>query len=326
MGFDWEVLSDGSTQSRFWREVRAAARMLASLKACRPSAVICGGYDSVAAWATFAWCKLFGTRFVMWLESNARDSRPSGRLREWLKRQIVRRSDAIAAAGKATTRYARQLGAHDERIFWAPLATDNEYFAREAQKVDRDEQKKARGYPERLVLYPGRLVREKGVFVLLEAFRQLRHVCGDVGLLIVGHGPEEQALRCYCQSARIPDVYFEGPHDYKEMPLYYALADVVVLPTFSDPWGLIVNEAFACGVPAVVSRVAGVCDDLIIEGETGFSVEPGSATDLRDKLLRVIMDEPLRWRMSLKCREIIRNYTPEACAHGLYIAAVGRLP
>jgi glycosyltransferase involved in cell wall biosynthesis len=101
------------------------------------------------------------------------------------------------------------------------------------------------------------------------------------------------------------------------MPYFYALADVLVLPTFSDTWGLVVNEAFACGVPAVVSRVAGACDDLIIDGETGFAVTPGDPAELADRILQISKDPDLRLRMSANCRALVRKYSPDACAAGL---------
>ena len=107
------------------------------------------------------------------------------------------------------------------------------------------------------------------------------------------------------------------------MPYSYALADVLALPTFSDPWGLVVNEAFACGVPAVVSRVAGACDDLIIDGETGFAVTPGDAAELADRILRILKEPALRSRMKANCRTLIKKNSTEACAQGLLVAALG---
>jgi glycosyltransferase involved in cell wall biosynthesis len=322
MHFDWRFLSEGR-EGTWLPQIRAGASMLGFLVRSRPQSVICGGYNSLAAWLTFAWCKVTRTRFVLWLEATRRDSRRPRRITRWLKRLIVSRADAIAASGKATVEYVRELGAREERIFIAPFGGDHEGFAREAAKVDAAREKERRGWPARLVLYSGRLVRKKGVFVLLESFRLLAAELPDVGLVVVGHGPEQRAMEDWCHRSGLERVYFAGAQEYQRMPYFYAMADVLALPTFSDQWGFVVNEAFACGVPAIVSRVAGVCDDLIVEGETGFTVEPGDVGDLAAKLLRVIRDEPLRLRMSATCRRLIRNYSGEACAEGLLLAATG---
>jgi glycosyltransferase involved in cell wall biosynthesis len=145
----------------------------------------------------------------------------------------------------------------------------------------------------------------------------------DVGLLIVGDGPERRSIEDFCRRADLRQVYFLGPRQYDEMPRVYALADVLALPTFSDPWGMVVNEAFACGVPAVVSSVAGACDDLIIDGKTGFAVRAGDPVELADRILQILRQPALRARMSANCRSLIQKYSPEACAQGLLEAALG---
>ncbi|MGH9444435.1 MAG: glycosyltransferase [Terriglobia bacterium] len=307
--------------------MKSAARMLGFLSHQRPTSVICGGYDSLAAWAAFLWCKLFRRRFVLWLESTKHDFRPGGTLhvcREAFKRLMVSKADGIAASGKSAASYVRGLGAREERVYTACLAGDPVTFAREAAKINGAQERRARGFPDRLILYSGRLVHAKGVFTLLEAFRQVAHKRPDAGLLVVGHGPERKPMEECCRRARLDQVFFEGPQNYQRMPYYYALADVLALPTFSDTWGLVINEAFACGVPAIVSRVAGACEDLIVEGETGFAIEPGDADGLAEKILLILQDEPRRARMGNSCRRLIQSYSAEACACGL-LAAASRL-
>ncbi|MGH9440392.1 MAG: glycosyltransferase family 4 protein, partial [Terriglobia bacterium] len=217
----------------------------------------------------------------------------------------------------------RRLGAREERILMAPFGGDYETFGREALKVDSLQEKRGRGFPAKLILYSGRLVRAKGVFVLLEAFRQVAQKFPDAGLLVVGNGPESTAMKELCRRTDLDRVFFEGSQNYQHMPYYYALADVLALPTFSDPWGFVVNEAFACGVPAIVSRVAGACDDLIVDGETGFLVEPGDADGLADRILSLLKDSVLRSRMGANCRKLVANYSADACASGLLAAAMG---
>ena len=325
MDFEWKLLSESETKDSFINEVKTACGMLAFFTKRRPSAVICGGYDTLAAWSAFFWCKLLRRRFVLWLESNARDDRPCGLVRSGLKRFIISNADAIAASGKASAEYVRQLGAQEERIYLARFGGDYETFEREARKVNTLQEKRARGFPLKLILYSGRLIRAKGMFVLLEAFLKVAKELPDAGLLVVGSGPESRAMEEFCQCAGLDRVFFEGPQAYNRMPYYYALADALVLPTFSDSWGFVVNEAFACGVPAIVSRVAGVCEDLILDGETGFMVEPGDVEGLAEKILRVLKDSPSRSRMSFNCRMLIENYSAESCAQGLFAAARGGL-
>jgi glycosyltransferase involved in cell wall biosynthesis len=322
MHFPWRYLAHGSKRVN----AKSAAAMLVELARSRPQVIICGGYDSLAAWVCFLWSKLFRRRLVLWLESTARDARQPGWLKTNLKRLFVRQADAIAAAGKATVEYVKGLGASEERIFLAPMSTDTRFFAREAAKVHRDEVKQALGYPPRLILYSGRLDAKKGVFVLLEAFARIQQEMPEAGLLIAGHGPERAKMEDFCRRGGLRHVYFLGARQYRQMPAVYALADVLALPTFSDTWGMVINEAFACGVPAVVSAVAGACDDLIVNGETGFAVPPGDPVRLAERLLAILHHPDLHRRMSTNCRALIQEFSPEACAQGLLQAALGVRP
>ena len=102
MNFPWQFLTNGSNSNRFLVETKTAGGMLVQLMRSRPQAVICGGYDTLAAWVCFMWSKIFRRRFVLWLESTARDQRQPGRVKTWLKRLLVSNADGIAAAGKAT--------------------------------------------------------------------------------------------------------------------------------------------------------------------------------------------------------------------------------
>ena len=323
MSFPWQFLYHGPNSNRYLVETKTAFGMLVQLMRSQPQAVICGGYNTLAAWVCLLWAKIFHRRFVLWLESTARDERRPGRVKTWLKRLFVSHADGIAAAGKATVEYVTGLGANKNQIFLAPMSTDNEFFAREAGKISWDEEKQKLGYPRRLILYSGRLDRKKGVFTLLEAFVKISRELSDVGLLIAGHGPERKNMEEFCCAAKLRQVYFLGPWQYRQMPSAYALADVLVLPTFSDTWGMVINEAFACGVPAVVSNVAGACDDLIIDGETGFAVNAGNPVELANRILHILQDPALRNRMSANCRALIQKYSPEACARGLLEAAQG---
>jgi glycosyltransferase involved in cell wall biosynthesis len=253
----------------------------------------------------------------------ARDLRKPSRVRALLKRLFIYLTDAIAPGGKAAADYVKSLGAKNGQIFIAPQACDTRWIQREASKVNPTEEKRRRGYPPRVLLYSGRLSRQKGVLVLLEAYRRVSAELPDVGLLFVGEGPEKEAMQRACQKERLDRVYFAGGKEYREMPAYYPLADVLVLPTFSDTWGWVVNEAFACGVPAIVSRVAGACDDLIIDGQTGYSTEPGNAEELADRILRLLKNDEVRASMGRNARQLIEGYSIERLAGALLAAATG---
>jgi glycosyltransferase involved in cell wall biosynthesis len=96
----------------------------------------------------------------------------------------------------------------------------------------------------------------------------------------------------------------------------------LVLPTHTDTWGLVVNEAMACGLPIIVSSVAGCSVDLVEDGWNGYVVPPQDSEKLREAIDSLLRRAELKQQMSARSLERIRNYSPEACADGLAAAAI----
>lgn len=117
-------------------------------------------------------------------------------------------------------------------------------------------------------------------------------------------------------------VCFPGFAQREELAGLYALAEFLVLPTHSDTWGLVVNEAMACGLPIIVSDVAGCSSDLVEDGGNGYVVPSRNPQNLRTAIQSLLAQPHLKQEMSARSRERIRNYSPEACAGGLAAAGL----
>ena len=124
--------------------------------------------------------------------------------------------------------------------------------------------------PARFFLFAGRLVAEKGIFDLLDAYQSLApSVRDEVGLVFVGDGAARSAIQQSAAAINGGSIQFTGFAQRESLPAYYALADALVFPTHTDPWGLVVNEAMACGLPVICSDVAGCVADLVESGWNG---------------------------------------------------------
>jgi glycosyltransferase involved in cell wall biosynthesis len=214
----------------------------------------------------------------------------------------------------------KDLGVPDERIFTAPNAVDTELFARLADNASRDESRvrTRHSLPLRYFLYVGRLVRSKGIFDLVEAYARLdEEIHRRIGLVFVGEGADRPELMG--RAARIAPgaIQFFGFVHREELPEFYALADALVFPTHSDPWGLVVNEAMSCGLPIIVTSVAGCAADLVQDGWNGFVVPSSDAPRLSAAMARVASDTGLRAEMGNRSRERIAANSPQAWADGL---------
>ncbi|MGB8013844.1 MAG: glycosyltransferase family 4 protein [Terriglobales bacterium] len=296
-----------------------------SLNRVRPEVIICGGYNYAASWEALLWARRHGVKFVLWCESNAQDARGGWAWVESLKGHFLRRCDRFVVPGKASFEYLRALGSSAASVLTAPNAVDNKFFAAQAESTRSHETtfREKLNLPSRFILFVGRLVPEKGVFDLLEAYARLeRGLRSEVGLVFAGDGASRKELLERAQRISPGVVCFPGFAQREELAGLYAFAEALVLPTHSDPWGLVVNEAMACGLPIIVSNVAGCSADLVEDGWNGYVVPPRDAEKLSLAIDSLLRQNELKQRMSMRSLERIRNYTPEACADGLAAAAI----
>lgn len=177
-------------------------------------------------------------------------------------------------------------GIPEEKCFVMPMCVSAERLRAEADRLpEKAELKERFGLTEKKVfLFVGRLEQVKNIPVLLRAFEAYKKEHSDAALMIVGDGEEAAALKQMAAQTGTADVFFAGYVCFPELAAYYRVADVFVLPSDYEPWGLVVNEAQALDLPVVVSSHVGCRVDLVIEGETGFVFENDDAAMLKDAM------------------------------------------
>jgi len=323
--FSYQVLP-----SRRWRvgkrDVLSNRGLWPALNRANPEAVICGGYNYLASWEALWWARSHNVRFILWSESNRHDARGGRAWVEWLKACFLKRCDSFVVPGQASLEYLQLLGLPRDSIVVAPNAVDNCWFQAQAESICARgaEFRERLRLPRRFVLFVGRLVPEKGVFDLLQAYAKLdAEVRSKVGLVFAGDGISRAELERRAKGISPGTTCFPGFTHREELAGLYAHAEALVLPTHSDPWGLVVNEAMACGLPIIVSSVAGCAADLVEDGWNGYVVPPREAERLSTAINALLQNSELRQQMSARSTERIRNYSPEACALGLAAAASG---
>src|SRR5579872_6968584 len=255
----------------------------AALRRALPEAVVCGGYNFLAYWQAGLWANRNRIPLLLWSESNSADMRTEYPPVEFLKKRFIQMCSGFIAAGKASRDYLLQLGAPEGTVLIAPDSVDVNMYTQAAAtaRTRSRELRTEHALPERYFLYVGRMVREKGVFDLLAAYAKLdMNTRLQIGLVFVGDGPVRAELERRASRVQTGTVKFCGWVHREQISQFYALAHALVFPTHSDPWGLVVNEAMACGLPIIASHVAGCVENLVIEPENGFTFPPGDVDSL----------------------------------------------
>jgi glycosyltransferase involved in cell wall biosynthesis len=215
---------------------------------------------------------------------------------EFTHRWLLKKFDGFLAVGRRNREYLDHFGARSDQIILVPHFVDNQWFAMQAAvaRPRRMEMRKNWGVGEDVfvALFVGKFQAKKRPLDLIHALRllQAQHQtnCGPhIMAVFVGSGALENKLRAYADDLQL-NVHFAGFKNQSALPSYYTAADALVLPSDGgETWGLVVNEAMACGLPAVVSDAVGCGPDLIEEGLTGYVFPMGDILTLASSLAKM---------------------------------------
>jgi glycosyltransferase involved in cell wall biosynthesis len=280
----------------------------------RNEAVIAGVTGRVALPAAYRGAMSADRPFILWASLWRHPRTPPHALSFPLMRRIYRNADAIVTYGPHVSGYVRSKGAR-RLVVEAPQSVDDAFWSGPGS---------ARKLAPYQVAFVGRLAREKGVAVLLRAWRASGLSAPNAALVLVGGGP-------FRARAVATGAVLAGELPPVELRNFYAGSDVVVVPSiptrdFREPWGLVVNEAFNQGVPVIATDAVGaVAGGLVRHERPGLVVPAGDADALATALRRLHDDAPLRARLGAAAREAVRPFNHGAWAAGVSraLAAVG---
>lgn len=227
------------------------------------------GYAHTATWLRTFWPRL-GQRKPRLLfrgENHLNEARPAWKTlaKQAPIRAFFSRFDRFLAIGTLNRDYLMHYGAPENRIVIAPYSVDNDYFRERSMVRSREEVRSAHGIPLDRVAFLtcSKLSDVKRPLDAVRAFAKARKEA-PCSLVMVGTGILEQPIRAEISRLGLEkDVFLLGFQNQSELPSIYAACDALVLPSDIEPWGLVVNEAMACGIPAVVSDRVGSGPDLV---------------------------------------------------------------
>jgi glycosyltransferase involved in cell wall biosynthesis len=277
------ITSDGNRlASSFAGRRKTADAYRQVLAKIQPDIVVEGLWDLQAVAALFDYLRAQPrTKVVLWSETTEWD-RPRGVWREGVKKLILSQFDGALVAGSAHGQYLQKLGLVGDRIGVAGGCVDNAFFHERAEQLRHSgEGRRDVGTANPYFLFVGRLVPAKNVRGLLAAYARYRRFAhGPWDLVIVGDGHEASALRALAAEVCPEGVVFAGLQQVDEIVNFYAHASCFVLPSIFEPWGLVVNEAMACGTPVLVSDRCGCAHELVQDHVSGFTFNPLDTAEL----------------------------------------------
>ncbi|WP_165775193.1 glycosyltransferase family 4 protein [Mameliella alba] len=298
---------------------RALRKLWLEMRLTRPSVVFVSGWSHPLIIATIVMARLSGAKVVSMSDTWTSTSRG---MRAMFKRLVLRLIHAFTPGGARQARYLRTQCVPPGQIFPACMTSDmraiHAFMATEGpdrRAVLRTEM----GVTDDTVvfLFVGRLEPVKGLDLLIEAIGT-ESGAEMARLVIVGDGTERNMV--VAAAGRDPRLIYRGRLEGEALWAEFAAADVLVVPSRSEPWGLVVNEAMSAGLAVVLNDCCGCIDDLVVQGETGLVVPTGDAVALRGALDTLARD-PLRVVEMRRAAETrIQGWTTEAWAANIVAA------
>jgi glycosyltransferase involved in cell wall biosynthesis len=325
--FNWVTLFPGRDLEDL-SGAECAEGMRHALERDRPGAVLVAGYARPESMAALGWARRRGRAAVLMSESQRLDH-PRTWWKEAIKGRRVRRFSAALVGGPRHRDYLVDLGMDPDRIALGYNAVDNAYYAAKAEAARRSPEGR-RGLPERpYFLAVNRFVPEKNLATLIRGFARFRAEATEEhawDLVLCGGGPGAEAIEEEGRRSGFdPAIHRPGFLQADELSRWYAFASAFVHPSLLEPWGLVVNEAAACGLPLLVSERAGCVETLVPDppGTTGLRIDPRDEPGLARALAWLASQSaPEREAMGRRAREVVAAWGPERFADGA-VEAIG---
>jgi 1,2-diacylglycerol 3-alpha-glucosyltransferase len=301
-------------------------RMLRTMSELQPDVLFTPGYTGLVTLSAMRWMRWQGRAAVLMFETLEHD-RMRWRWKEYLKRRVVSWYDASFTGGRLGRAYLNKLGVPDSAIFTGYDAVDNDGISALAVNVRASSEiwEKQLGLRRPFFLAVGRMIAKKNFASLVQAYTEYRQILKDTAwdLVIVGDGPEMPNVTALVQAAGLEAVIHRpGYRSATEIVRYMALARAFVMPSSQEEqWGLVINEAMACGLPVIASDICGATPELIVEGHTGFSFAPEDRAKLIEHLLWCTNNRERLRPMGLAAQRQVNKCSLEAFARSFYAAA-----
>lgn len=281
---NWNILFPNSKMENLSMSVTKKA-ILKELNKINPDVVIAGAIAFPSGAISTLWCKRNGKKVIIFDDAKIADVKRGG-LVNFIKRRIYHNVDAMLYPSKEWDSTGLYWEFKKEQIFYGVDVVDNDFWA-----LNNDNFKYKNYF-----LFVGRQIEVKNIFFLLKAYLKYSEIVDNPKkLIIVGNGPLRKNIESFIKDNKLNKVILIDFVQQKELPSIYKNATAFILPSFSETWGLVINEALASGCPVLASKKCGATDSLIIDGKNGYSFDPYDIDDLLNKMLLINSMDQNSW-------------------------------
>lgn len=288
------------------------------IKDIKPDVVIAYEYHTNTSLLMLSYCQLKGIPYII----NCDGAFVSKSIKDIVKKIYISKAKGFISSGTMADKYLLHYGADKNNIYYNHFTSlhDKDILDNLPSQADKENARITKGITEKqVILSVGQFIYRKGYDVLLKAAAKLSK---DIGIYIIGGKPTDE-YKQLIDELELTNVHFVDFIPPNELRYYFISADVFVLPTREDVWGLVINEAMACGLPIVTTDrcVAGI--EIIENDVNGYLVPINDHDSLAEFINKILADENKKNNMSVENLNKIREYTYENSANDVMQAIKG---
>jgi len=306
-------------QFRFWC---FHPGLISALREARFDAIIVPGYAYLTLLSVIIYCRLTGTPYVLSGDKIRDSSTPAlgGALAGRVSRFLWRMAAACWVPGKASRSHLCSLDVDDRSIFegcytldYGALRTHLESWNKRRRETRHGLSMDAQGF---VFLMVANVIPGRRHDILLKAFSRVVEECPDTYLLLVGKGADDETMARLIEGGASDHIRLAGPVPFDALPSFYAAADAYV-HSGGEPYSTAVAYGAIAGKPIITTPEVGAASDYVIDGETGFLVDPEDVSGLAEKMLGLASDRENALRLGRNAGQLARDFTPEWAADQL---------
>jgi glycosyltransferase involved in cell wall biosynthesis len=267
--------------TKIWRE----------LKAFKPDSIINIGYGSLANIVSYIYSKIKKTNFIIW-ESYHKKYYPKNIITRCIQFFMVKGADAFVTYSKSSYELLRSYRIHDHKIFIGSNTIDMDYYDIKSREFKRSNEflELKNKYFKHNILYVGQFIERKNVIDILNIAKKMNNK--EIGFIIIGSGELENEYKQFIKNNSLDNVIIENYKQRDELIRYYAISDILILPSKYEIWGLVINEAIACNVIPICSFNCG-CSEIILNNINGFVYRINSSTQVIEYIKTALKEKEL---------------------------------
>jgi glycosyltransferase involved in cell wall biosynthesis len=235
---------------------------------------------------------------------------------------FFRKIDKFLSIGSKNKNYYSSYGVNKNKIFEVPYTIDNDRYMSLSNNYDEIKKIELKNelninLDAKVILFASKFMKRKHPELLVESALRLKKYGYNFHLLMLGDGELREDLENFVKQNNLSNCTFTGFINQSEIPKYYSISDIFVLPSENEPWGLVVNEAMCAGLPIILNKEIGCTDDLLYENINGLKIDINNKSSLENALKSLLKNHKQIDQMSLNSKKIIKDWNFEKCKKGI---------